>query len=144
VLSPSKKSVPNCRQIVRRARQHLVLRRPAIDPNFHDKEILVEQFLEYWSHGDLQGLIALMAQDVTFWADGGGKVVAAQKPLCGCLKVARFLVAIRRSQLTPMLVSRVIEFNGQTGVNTVRLAVRWRLKPLLYKQSPPTRTNIRA
>jgi hypothetical protein len=28
--------------------------------------------------------------------------------------------------------------------NTVRLAVRWRLKPLLYKQSPPTRTNIRA
>ncbi len=114
-----RKSVPNCRQIVRRARQHLVLRRPAIDPNSHDKEILVEQFLEYWSHGDLQGLVALMAQDVTFWADGGGKVVAAQKPLCGCLKVARFLVAIRRSQRTPILISRVIEFNGQTGVVNV-------------------------
>jgi hypothetical protein len=28
--------------------------------------------------------------------------------------------------------------------NTVRLAVNWRLKPLLYKQSPPTRTNTRA
>jgi RNA polymerase sigma-70 factor, ECF subfamily len=110
------KSVPNCRQIVRRARQHLALRRPAICLNSPDREILVEQFLDYWNHGDLQGLIALMAQDITFWSDGGGKVVAAQKPLCGCLKVARFLVAIRRSQLTPTLVSRIIKFNGQTGV----------------------------
>jgi RNA polymerase sigma-70 factor, ECF subfamily len=40
------KSIPNCRQIVRRARHHLVLRRPsANDPNSHNKDILVEQFL---------------------------------------------------------------------------------------------------
>ncbi|MGJ5628009.1 RNA polymerase sigma-70 factor [Nostoc sp. CALU 1950] len=114
------KSIPNCRQIVRRARQHLVLRRPTIAPNCHDKDILVEQFLDYWNHGDLQGLIAFMAEDVTFWSDGGGKVVAAQKPLYGCLKVARFLVAIRRSRLTPTLVSQVVVVNGQPGViNTV-------------------------
>ena len=108
------KSIPNCRQIVRRARHHLVLRRPAIDS--HNKDILIEQFLDYWNHGDLQGLIALMAEDVTFWSDGGGKVVAAQKPLFGCLKVARFLVAIRRSRLTPTLISQVVKVNGQSGV----------------------------
>jgi RNA polymerase sigma-70 factor, ECF subfamily len=108
------KSIPNCRQIVRRARQHLVVRRPAItSPN---QDILIEQFLDYWNRGDLQGLIALMGEDVTFWSDGGGKVTAAQKPLFGCLKVARFLVAIRRSRLTPTLISQVVKVNGQSGV----------------------------
>jgi RNA polymerase sigma-70 factor, ECF subfamily len=110
------KSIPSCRQIVRRARQHLVLRRPASTSNSQNKDILVEQFLAHWNHGDLQGLIALMAEDITFWSDGGGKVVAAQKPLFGCLKVARFLVAIRRSRLTPTLVSQVVKVNGQPGV----------------------------
>jgi RNA polymerase sigma-70 factor, ECF subfamily len=118
------KSIPNCRQIVRRARHHLVLSRPAMlfqshsvnASNSHNKDILIEQFLAYWNQGDLQGLIALMAEDVTFWSDGGGKVVAAQKPLFGCLKVARFLVAIRRSRLTPTLVSQVVKVNGQPGV----------------------------
>jgi RNA polymerase sigma-70 factor, ECF subfamily len=110
------KSIPNCRQIVRRARHHLVLRRPEIASNSHNKNILVEQFLAHWNHGDLQGLIALMAEDVTFWSDGGGKVVAAQKPLFGCLKIARFLVAIRRSRLTPTLVSQAVKVNGQPGV----------------------------
>ncbi|BDI20794.1 DNA-directed RNA polymerase sigma-70 factor (plasmid) [Nostoc cf. commune SO-36] len=110
------KSIPSCRQIIRRARQHLVLRRPSIAPISHDRDILVEQFLDCWNHGDLQGLIALMAEDVTFWSDGGGKVVAAQKPLSGCLKVARFLVAIRRSRLTPMLISQVAVVNSQLGV----------------------------
>jgi RNA polymerase sigma-70 factor, ECF subfamily len=118
------KSIPNCRQIVRRARHHLVLRRPSMlfqshsvnASNSHNKDILVEQFLAYWNQGDLQGLIALMSEDVTFWSDGGGKVVAAEKPLFGCLKVARFLVAIRRSRLTPTLVSQAVKVNGQPGV----------------------------
>jgi RNA polymerase sigma-70 factor, ECF subfamily len=118
------KSIPNCRQIVRRARHHLVLRRPVMlfqshsvnASNSHKKDILVEQFIAYWNQGDLQGLIALMAEDVTFWSDGGGKVIAAQKPLFGCLKVARFLVAIRYSRLTPTLVSQAVQVNGQPGI----------------------------
>lgn len=110
------KSVLNCRQIVRRSRQHLALRRPTIEIDWHDRDILAEQFLACWHHGNLQGFIALMAEDITFWADGGGKVIAAQRPLHGCLKVARFLIAIRRSRLTPTLVSQVVTINGQPGI----------------------------
>jgi RNA polymerase sigma-70 factor, ECF subfamily len=110
------KSIPNCRQIVSRARQHLVLRRPKISPNPQEKELLIEQFLTAWNRGDLPGLITLMAEDVTFWSDGGGNVTAAQKPLKGCLKVARFLIAIRCSRLTPTLVPHVTEINGQPGM----------------------------
>jgi RNA polymerase sigma-70 factor (ECF subfamily) len=109
------KSIPNCRQIVRRARQHLALNRPTLT-NFDGRDLLVERFLACWERGDLPGLMTLMAADVTFWSDGGGKVVAAQKPLQGCQKVARFLVAIRRSRLTPTLVSQVITVNGQSGI----------------------------
>ena len=35
---------------------------------------IVEQFLTSWNQGDLHTLIALMAEDVTFWSDGGGQV----------------------------------------------------------------------
>jgi RNA polymerase sigma-70 factor (ECF subfamily) len=107
------RSVPNCRQIVHRARQHL--RRP-VSPASPAKEALIEQFLEQWNEGNLHGLIELMAEDITFWSDGGGQVIAAQKPLYGCLKVARFLVAIRASKLTPVLVSQAIKINAQPGI----------------------------
>jgi RNA polymerase sigma-70 factor, ECF subfamily len=114
------KSVPNCRQIVHRARQHLVLRRPSISSSPQQKEEIVEQFLTSWNQGDVHQLIALMAEDITFWSDGGGHVTAAQHPLQGCKKVARFLVAIRRSQLIPTLSPLIVQINDRSGIlNTV-------------------------
>ena len=110
------KSISNCRQIVRRARQHLVLRRPSISSSPQQKEEIVEQFLTSWNQGDLHTLIALMAEDVTFWSDGGGQVMAAKRPLQGCQKVARFLVAIRRSKLIPTLSPQIVQINDQPGI----------------------------
>ena len=110
------KSVSNCRQIAHRARQHFSLRRSTFCLNIQQQDQLVEQFLTSWNQGDLQKLLALMAEDVTLWSDGGGKVTAAEKPLQGCLKVARFLIAIRRSKLVPTLVPQVMLINGQPGL----------------------------
>ncbi|HAX74617.1 MAG TPA: RNA polymerase sigma-70 factor [Cyanobacteria bacterium UBA11372] len=114
------KSIPNCRQIVRRARQHLVLRRPNIGPSLQQKEEIIEKFLNSWNQGDLHQLIALMAEDITFFSDGGGKVTAAQQPLQGCQKVGRFLVAIRRSRLLPTFSAKIVQINDRPGIlNTV-------------------------
>lgn len=110
------KSIPNCRQIARRARQHLVLRRPSISPSFKQKEEIVEQFLTSWNEGDLPNLIALMAEDISFWSDGGGQVTAAQRPLHGCQKVARFLIALRRSRLVPKLLPQMVQINDEPGI----------------------------
>ncbi|GET41545.1 RNA polymerase sigma-70 factor [Microseira wollei] len=110
------KSIPNCRQIVRRARQHLVIRRPSISLSLEQKEEIIEQFLISWNQGDLHKLIALMAEDITFFSDGGGQVTAAQRPLQGCQKVARFLVAIRRSRLIPTFSSQIVWINHQLGI----------------------------
>ncbi len=115
-----RKSIPNCRQIVRRARQHLILRRPSVLPSLQQKKEVVAQFLTSWNQGDLHNLIALMAEDITFWSDGGGQVKAAQRPLHGCQKVAHFLVAIRRSRLIPTLSPQIVQINHQPGIlNTV-------------------------
>ena len=113
------KSIPNCRQIVCRARQHLVLRRPGISPSLQQKEKIVEAFLASWNQGDVQQLIALMAEDITFWSDGGGQATAAHHPLQGCRKVARFLIAIRRSRLIPMLHPQIVQINDQPGIVNV-------------------------
>lgn len=110
------KNVSNCRQIVHRARRHFSRRRSAACLNVQQQDQLVEQFLISWNQGDLQELLALMAEDVTLWSDGGGKVTAAEKPLQGCLKVVRFLIAIRRSRLMPTLVPHVMPINGQPGL----------------------------
>jgi hypothetical protein len=59
----------------------------------------------------------LFAKDVTFCSDGGGKVIAAIKPIHGAMKVARILLAIRRKWLANAhVVSRLVEINGQPGI----------------------------
>lgn len=116
------KSISNCRQIVHRARHHLVLRRRSSSClSIQQQQEMIEQFLISWNQGDLHNLIALMAEDLTFWSDGGGQVMAAQRPLQGNQKVARFLIALRRSRLIPTLNPQIVKINNQLGIlNTVQ------------------------
>lgn len=89
------KSPANCRQILRRSRQHIAAQRPRFPVSHQQQEQITSQFLEASTQGNLQGLMALLAKDVTYWSDGGGQVTAALKPLQGAMKVARFLLALR-------------------------------------------------
>lgn len=109
------KSPANCRQILRRSRQHIADQRPRFPVSHQQQEQIAAQFLEASSQGSLQDLLTLLAKDVTFWSDGGGQVVAALKPLQGAMKVARFLLAIRSKWLSRS-VAHVIEVNGQPGI----------------------------
>ncbi|NJM72256.1 MAG: hypothetical protein HC862_19920 [Scytonema sp. RU_4_4] len=60
-------------------------------------------------------MIALLAEDITLWSDGGGQVTAALKPLHGNVKVAKFLLAIRSKKLANY-VSRIAKVNDQPGI----------------------------
>ncbi|MFD7407545.1 hypothetical protein ACFV7R_33875 [Streptomyces sp. NPDC059866] len=48
--------------------------------------------------GDPSGLEKLLAADVTWWSDGGGKGTAALRPIEGREKVLRFLAGGARSR----------------------------------------------
>jgi RNA polymerase sigma-70 factor, ECF subfamily len=109
------KSSTNCRQILRRAKQHLADERPRFPVSRPQQEQITSQFLDASTKGDLQELLLLLAKDVTFCSDGGGKVVATIKPIHGAMKVARMLLAIRRKWMLNA-VSHLAQINGQPGI----------------------------
>ena len=107
---------PTAAKLCNGQRQHLVSGRPRFEVPLRRQEQIVEQFLQA-CNGDLQGLIALLAEDITLWSDGGGRVTAALKPLYGPVKVAKFLLAIR-SQKFGDFTCQIVELNGQPGIMT--------------------------
>ncbi|GAA2859456.1 sigma-70 family RNA polymerase sigma factor [Streptosporangium fragile] len=86
-------SEANCRQLHGRARKRVGERRRFDAPGEQRREV-VERFLAAARGGDLAGLEHLLAADVVAWADGGGKVSAALRPVTGREKVVRYLAGI--------------------------------------------------
>lgn len=109
-------SEPNCRQILRRARQHLKHSRPRFDPSPQQHEELLKRFLQASSRGDMDGLLALISEEIVLYADGGGKATAVPNPIYGAENVVRFLVGARRKLLPADLVRQVVQINGEPGV----------------------------
>jgi len=91
------KSEQNCRQIHRRAAQRLRQDgRSAGPPDRDGHERLVRRFLEATRAGDVESLLSVLAEDVVSYADGGGKVAAARKPVVGAARVAHYLAGLVR------------------------------------------------
>ena len=94
------KAPANCRQIVSRARRRLSARQPAWgwDRPVPDQTHLnlLEQFVGACVAADLPALQSLLQEDVVLWSDGGGKAIAARKPIHGAAQVARFLLNLQR------------------------------------------------
>lgn len=109
------KSEANCRQILRRAHQHIVVRRPRFDVSPQHGAEMASQFLQVCADGDMEGLLGMLADDITLWADGGGKVVAATRPIFGADKVTQFIVGALRKLVPPTLVTHFVTVNGQPG-----------------------------
>ncbi|HEX4656933.1 MAG TPA: RNA polymerase sigma-70 factor [Streptosporangiaceae bacterium] len=104
----------NCRQLHRRVRQRLPAATSRFAPDRGQWRDLVDRFLAAARDGDLLGLERLLAADVTAWADGGGKVVAARRPVLGRARVARYLAGITR--FGAGLQISVAEVNGAPAV----------------------------
>ena len=85
-----------CRQIARRARERVQARGPDSAVPHGEHAALLEAFLSAAQLGDLSELEKLLAADAELIADGGGKVVAALKPILGAGAVARFMAGIAR------------------------------------------------
>ena len=107
-----------CRQLAKRARAHIAERRPRFAADQAQRERLTADFLRAVSEGDLPALIETLTDDVTVFADGGGKANAARKPVVGRDKVALFLTNLAR--LAPEGTSfRIAPINGQPGIVTL-------------------------
>jgi RNA polymerase sigma-70 factor (ECF subfamily) len=87
----------NCRQLFHRARGRVAERRPHVHAKRPDTRELVQRFVTAFRAGDTGALTSILAEDVGFWGDGGGKVVAARHPLFGREAVVNLLAGIRRT-----------------------------------------------
>jgi RNA polymerase sigma-70 factor (TIGR02957 family) len=104
-------SEQNARQLAARARRHVDQRRPRFETSREQQEELATRFFAAADEGDLEGLEELLAHDVVFRGDGGGKAPAAPRAIHGRAKVARVLIAGWRA------------LGGFGGVTTRRAAV---------------------
>jgi RNA polymerase sigma-70 factor (TIGR02957 family) len=91
------KSSAAVRQIAHRARDHVAARRPRVSVTTTEQQEAVDRFLAAVRHGDLQGLLDVLAPDVVVVADGGGVVTAARRPIEGAERVAGLLIRGLRS-----------------------------------------------
>lgn len=88
------KSQAYCRQLNHRAHQAIADKQPRFTPSKEEQERLVGGFLQAVATGDLDGLMAMLSEDVVHWTDGGGKVKAATRPLYGRDHVGRFFIGL--------------------------------------------------
>jgi RNA polymerase sigma-70 factor (TIGR02957 family) len=86
------KSATAVRQIAHRAREHVRARRPRVPVSASEQREALDRFLAAIRHGDLQGLLDVLAPDVALVADGGGVVPAARRPVEGAPRVAGLLI----------------------------------------------------
>jgi RNA polymerase sigma-70 factor (TIGR02957 family) len=91
------KSPAAVRQIAHRARDHVAARRPRMPVSTTEQQEAVDRFLAAIRHGDLQGLLDVLAPDVVVVSDGGGLVAAARRPIKGAERVAGLLIGAARS-----------------------------------------------
>jgi RNA polymerase sigma-70 factor (ECF subfamily) len=108
-------SEANCRQILRRAKQHVSAPRSRFSASPLKREQLRREFLEAAGNGNLAGLIELLSADVTLHTDGGGKARAVPNVIHGASKVARAVLSgLGRVPPANALIS-MVQINGEAG-----------------------------
>ena len=110
------KSEEAARRLATRARRHVEQRRPRFQTTREQRDELVARFFAAAERGDLAGLEALLASDVTLTGDGGGKAPALSRILRGRTRVANMLITFARARAgVPGISMRRVEVNGGPG-----------------------------
>ncbi|GAA4628101.1 RNA polymerase sigma-70 factor [Actinoallomurus vinaceus] len=107
------RSASAVRQVAHRAREHVHARRPRYETDPRVRRQVTEHFIAAVVGGDIEGLIRVLAPDVTLWADGGGKARAAgPRPVQGRDRIARLLIGDAARRPIPDLAIRYRHVNG--------------------------------
>jgi RNA polymerase sigma-70 factor, ECF subfamily len=92
------KSDAAIRQMVSRARNRLSDDRPRYNATLAAQRDLAQRFRDAVLQNDAQALLTLFKPDATLISDGGGKALAALRPIYGADKIIRFFVGVARKQ----------------------------------------------
>jgi RNA polymerase sigma-70 factor, ECF subfamily len=107
---------PNCRQSLRRARQHVSTLRPRFQTTQNKRDDLLEKFLTAINSGEMGALTNLLTDDVVLHSDGGGKGIAVPKLVHGVDNLSRGIFGGLKRLVPDGLVRKMTEINGQPGL----------------------------
>jgi len=109
------RSEDNCRQILSRARRRIEDDTPRFDADPAARDALAARFLAAAREGDLEGLVAVLAEDAVLVGDGGGRARAIPKPMHGAPAIARALVRFYGLIDQWGVTLQPVHVNGQPG-----------------------------
>jgi RNA polymerase sigma-70 factor (ECF subfamily) len=109
------KSEAACRQIVSRARKRVREDRPRVQVSEAARRAVLDKFVTAVMSQDKAALMQVLAADVTWTSDGGGKAKAARKVVHGSDHVARFLIGVI-GRYAPHVQLSPITINGESGL----------------------------
>jgi RNA polymerase sigma-70 factor (ECF subfamily) len=91
IASTLDRNEPACRKLLQRARERIAQAERTPPAPSATQRVVANAFFTALTSGDLQGLVALLAEQATLQTDHGGKASAARRMLHGSHDVARFL-----------------------------------------------------
>ncbi len=110
------KSEAACRRSFSRAKEHLRAHRPRFPASREMHRQLLSGYFQAAQGGDMTPMMDLLSEQVTLWADGGGKIKqAALRPIRGRDAVARFSLGTKRFWPENSQVE-IEEVNGQAAL----------------------------
>jgi RNA polymerase sigma-70 factor, ECF subfamily len=109
------KGEDNCRQLALRARRHVGEARPRFEASRRKREELAARFFEAVGHGDMEGLVTMLAADAVVYGDSGGTRPSWPRPIAGRDHVGRLLAGLTQQIRQAGIVIRPAEINGQPG-----------------------------
>jgi len=109
-----------CRKVLQRARERVRAERArfAVDRTLHLE--LLGRFVQAARSADPAQVQALLAADVVYAGDGGGKAKTTVRQVCGADRVGRLVAGIERKWLGAASRHDVVSVNGAPGLLTWR------------------------
>ena len=109
------KGEDNCRQLALRARRHVGEGKPRFEASRRKREELAARFFEAVGHGDMEGLVTMLAADAVVYGDSGGIRPSWPRPIAGRDHVGRLLAGLAQQIRQVGIVIHPAEMNGQPG-----------------------------
>jgi RNA polymerase sigma-70 factor (ECF subfamily) len=87
-----------CRRIFSRGRARVLEERPRFTVDRERHRALLRTFAGAAVAGDVSKLVTMLSDSAVLHTDGGGKALAAKRPIAGSLAIARFIVAVTHAR----------------------------------------------